>query len=144
MIHAYIYIYTLRLGNFDTTRETDTNTTRIYRVWVYVITRLWPVNPFMTRLWPVNDTFMTHKPVYDTFMTRLWHIDPFITHLWRDNYIFFTKLTKWVDMLTRWFDTPSKWVYTTTRIAKPIHTLLWCNFIIKSNSHSLLTIKRME
>jgi hypothetical protein len=23
-----------RLGNFDTTRESDTNTTRIYRVWV--------------------------------------------------------------------------------------------------------------
>jgi len=29
-----------RLGNFDTTHESDTNTTQIYRVWVYAITRL--------------------------------------------------------------------------------------------------------
>jgi len=31
----------IRLGNFDTTCESDMNTTWIYRVWVKAITRLW-------------------------------------------------------------------------------------------------------
>jgi hypothetical protein len=97
------------LGNFDTTRESNTNTTRIYRVWVYAI----------THLWHVNDPFMTHQSVYDTFMTRLQPIKPFMTYLWRVNDIFFTKLTKRVDMLTRQVDTLTRRVDTTTRIAKP-------------------------
>jgi len=48
------------------------NPTRIYRVLVYAITRLWPrqpvYDPLMTRQ-PVCDTLITHQPVYNIFMT---------------------------------------------------------------------------